>query len=206
MIKEIVNDFTENCYIVNEKESAYVIDPGTNYKDIKEYIISSKLKVEAVLLTHGHFDHIFALNEFLEDFDVDVYIYESERDFLFDPNLNLSSTTLNKFVLNKKSNAKTFKDGDIFNLKYNHLKVLHTPGHTRGSVCFLYKNVCFSGDTLFKNGIGRYDLPTASKADITRSLQMMSKKLKDNTIIYPGHGPFTTMLNEKLDNPYLNKR
>ena len=203
MIKEIVNDFTENCYIVNEKEAAYVIDPGTNYDEIKDYITTKKLTVKAVLLTHGHFDHIYALNKFLDDFDVDVYIYENERDFLFDPNLNLSSSTYHKFVLNKKSNVKTFKDNDKFKLMYNDITVLHTPGHTRGSSCFLYKNVCFSGDTLFKGAIGRYDLPTSNKADITRSLKLLSKKLRDNTIIYPGHGAFTTLINEKYDNPYL---
>lgn len=203
MIKEILNEFTENCYIVNEKEEAYVIDPGTNYNDIKEYIIQNNLVIKGVLLTHGHFDHVFALNQFLEDFDVDVYIHELERDFLFDPNLNLSSSTYSKFVLNKKSNVKTYQDKDIFKLKYNDIKVIHTPGHTRGSSCFAYKNFCFSGDTLFKGTIGRYDLPTSSKADITRSLKKLVKLLKDNTIIYPGHGQFTTMINEKYDNEYL---
>lgn len=203
MIKEILNDFTENCYIINEKDEAYIIDPGTNYIDIKNYINDNNLIIKAVLLTHGHFDHIYALNDLLEDFDSDVYIHELERDFLFDANLNLSSSTYNKFILNKKLNVKTYKDKDVFKLRYNNIKVIHTPGHTRGSSCFIYKNYCFSGDTLFKGAIGRYDLPTSSKVEITRSLKMLSKVLKDNTVIYPGHGPFTTMINEKYDNIYL---
>ena len=93
MVKIILNDFTENTYIINEKTDAFIIDPGTNFKGIKEYINESKFNVLGILLTHGHFDHITAVNRLVKEYNCDVHIYEKERDFLFDPNLNLSGLT-----------------------------------------------------------------------------------------------------------------
>lgn len=141
----------------------------------------------------------------MSKYGVTVYIHEKERDFLFDPNLNLSSMTYKRFVLTNKEIVKTISGKDIFKLGYETIKVVETPGHTRGGVSYNYKNFLFSGDTLFKGSIGRYDLPTSNKAQLTRSVNMMVSKFRDNTIVYPGHGHFTTILNEKLDNPYIKR-
>ena len=205
MIKTILNDFTENTYIVNEKEDAYIIDPGTNFTGIKEYIDDSKFNILGILLTHGHFDHITAVNKLVSEYDCKVFIHELERDFLFDPNLNLSGLTYDRFVLKDKTAVITFTDNFEFKFKRESLVVVHTPGHSRGSVCYKYKNVLFSGDTLFKGSIGRTDLPTSNKADIQRSVNKIVKICRDNTIVYPGHGHFTTILNEKYDNPYIKR-
>lgn len=205
MVKVIVNDFTENTYIVNELRECLIIDPGTNFEGIVNYIDSKDFKVIGVLLTHGHFDHIISLNEIVDKYQAPLYIHEKERDFLFDPNLNLSSMTLNRFVLKNKEIVKTITSKDKIKLGNESIKILETPGHTRGGVCYHYKNFLFSGDTLFKGSIGRHDLPTANKTHILKSVNMLVTKLRDNTIVYPGHGPFTTILSEKLDNPFVKR-
>ena len=205
IVKAILSDFTENTYIINEKKECFIIDPGTNFSEIVSYINEKQLNVKGILLTHGHFDHIFSLNEIVSEYDVPVHIHEKERDFLFDPNLNLSSMTYKRFVLTNKEIVNTISGKDTFKLGYETIKVVETPGHTRGGVCYHYKNFLFSGDTLFKGSIGRHDLPTSNKAEITRSVNMLVSKFRANTIVYPGHGHFTTILNEKLDNPYVKR-
>ncbi len=203
MIKTILNEFDENTYIINEKAEAYIIDPGTNYKDIIKYVLESDFKVLGILLTHGHFDHIVGVNRLIKEFNCTVHIHELERDFLFDPNLNLSGLTYNRFTVTKKDMVQTFTESSSFILGREQIKILHTPGHTRGGVCYKYKNFLFSGDTLFKGSIGRTDLPTSSSVDIQRSVAKIIKTYRDNTIVYPGHGHFSTILNEKRDNPFI---
>lgn len=205
MVKSILNDFTENTYIINEKNECFIIDPGTNFKEIVSYISKKDYIVMGVLLTHGHFDHIFSLNDIIEEYKVPVYIHMNERDFLFDPNLNLSSMTYKRFVLKDKNIVNTITSKDKIKLGYETIKIIETPGHTRGGVCYHYKNFLFSGDTLFKGSIGRHDLPTANKTHLERSVNMLVTKLRDNTVVYPGHGHFTTILNEKLDNPFIKR-
>ena len=203
MIKAILNDFAENTYIINEKDEAYIIDPGTNYPEIKEYIDKKKFKLLGILLTHGHFDHIIAVNDFVRDYDTNIYIHELERDFLFDPNLNLSGLTYKRFIVKDKSKVITFNENDKLKIGNEAIRIILTPGHTRGSVCYKYKNFLFSGDTLFKGGIGRTDLPTSNTLDIQKSLKNIIRICSDNTIVYPGHGHFTTILNEKYENPFM---
>ena len=197
MLKTFISDFTENTYVISEKKEAVIIDPGVKFEQLSDYIKENELNVKAILLTHGHVDHIFTLNECVDEFDCPVYIHENERDFLFDPNLNLSSTIYKKIVLNNKEKVITYKDNDVIEMPYNNITVLHTPGHTRGSSCFSYKHFLFSGDTLFSDGVGRTDLPTGSHKKLVDSINFMLNKLKDNTVIYPGHGTFTTVATQK---------
>ena len=203
MIKAIINDFAENTYIINEKAEAYIIDPGTNYEKIKEYLDKKKFNIKGILLTHGHFDHIIAVNDIINDYATKVFIHEKERNFLFDPTLNLSGLTYDKFTVLNKSAVSTFTENDVFRIGQEKIKVIYTPGHTRGSVCYKYKNFLFSGDTLFKGTIGRTDLPTSNTIDIQKSIKNIVKICSDNTVVYPGHGSFTTILNEKYDNPFI---
>ena len=203
MIKAIVNDFTENTYILNEKEEAYIIDPGSNFLAIKEYIDKKRFKLLGILLTHGHFDHIIAVNDLVKEYNLNAYIHEKERDFLFDPNLNLSGLTYERFIVHNKAAVITFKEEDKIKIGKETIRIIETPGHTRGGVCFKYKNFLFSGDTLFKGTIGRTDLPTSNTLDIQKSIKKIIRICSDNTIVYPGHGHFTTILNEKYENPYI---
>ena len=204
MVKALINQFTENTYIINEKKNAMIVDPGADMKQIKEYIATNEYIVEAVLLTHGHFDHLVSLNDVVKEYGCKVYIYNSERDFLFNPNLNLSNSLPVPLVLKDKSKIVLLNNKDEITLGREKIKVIHTPGHTRGCVCYKYKRFLFSGDTLFKGTIGRHDLPTSNKSDLMKSLGIIVKECRDNTVVYPGHGHFTTILTEKHDNPFLS--
>ena len=203
MVKQIINNFTENTYIISNNKQGYIIDPGADVLDIIDYLNKEKINLKGVLLTHGHFDHIISLNDILTHYNVNVYVHEFDRDFLFDASLNLSNTTKHKFIVNDKKKVVTFTEGFKLKIGGDEIRVMHTPGHTRGSSTFLYSNYCFTGDTLFKGSIGRSDLPTGDEVKIKKSLKRMMNELNDNKIIYPGHGHFSTILNEKMDNIYL---
>ena len=203
MVKAIINEYTENTYVINERKEALIIDPGANFKEISAYIKDNNYDVKGILLTHGHFDHLYTLKETYQAYQCPVYIYNSERDFLFDPNLNLSSTLHNPIFFKEKDAVVPLEDNSVIELGRERITILHTPGHTRGSICYKYKRFLFSGDTLFKGTIGRHDLPTSNKAALKRSLELILKKCRDNTVVYPGHGSFTTILNEKHENPFL---
>lgn len=204
MVKAIINEYTENTYIINEKKEAFIIDPGANFKDIVAYVTESEFEIKGVLLTHGHFDHLFTLNKVVEEYKCNVYIFYKERDFLFDPNLNLSNTLHKPFTMKDKSKVIELREDSVIEIGREKITLLHTPGHTRGGVCYKYKRFLFSGDTLFKGTIGRYDLPTSNKADLKRSIELIVKSCRDNTVVYPGHGNFTTILSEKHDNPFMS--
>jgi glyoxylase-like metal-dependent hydrolase (beta-lactamase superfamily II) len=206
MVKAIVNYYTENTYIINEKQDAFIIDPGAHVDEIKAYIDEQDLHVKGILLTHGHFDHLYSINDVYDLYECPVYIHELERDFLFDPNLNLSATISKAITFTHKKMIYTLKDKDTLTLGRQTITVLHTPGHTRGGVGYQYKRFLFSGDTLFKGTIGRTDLPTSSRVAMERSLAYLMKECKDNIVVYPGHGPFTTILTEKYENPYIQIR
>lgn len=205
MLKTLISEFSENTYLITERKETIIIDPGVKFDIINAYIKENEFSVKAILLTHGHVDHIFTLNECVNEFDCPVYIHENERDFLFDPNLNLSATTYKKIVLQNKNKVVTYKDKDIIKMPYNDLKVMFTPGHTRGSSCFYYKHFLFSGDTIFSDGVGRTDLPTGSQKKLMDSINTLLNKSRDNTVIYPGHGTFTTVATQK-NSCYLYRR
>lgn len=203
MVKAIINEYTENTYVINEKQEAFIIDPGAHFSEIDTYIKESDFTVKGILLTHGHFDHLYTLNETQNKYNCPVYIYNKERDFLFDPSLNLSSTLNSPIIFNNKEMVRLLEDDTVLELGRTQITLIHTPGHTRGGVCYKYKRFLFTGDTLFKGTIGRSDLPTSNKKQLMESLKLILKKNRDNTIVYPGHGNFTTILNEKHDNHYL---
>lgn len=197
MVKTFINQFSENTYVIVEKKQAVIIDPGAKFDILDAFIKENDLTVKYIILTHGHFDHIFSVNECLEAFECDCYIHENERDFLFDPNLNLSSTTYKRISVKRKSFIKTYKDSDTFELPYNNIEITHTPGHTRGSSCLSYKHFLFSGDTIFSNAVGRTDLPTGNTQTLTKSIRKIFDKFKNNTVVYPGHGTHSTILTLK---------
>lgn len=205
MIKAFISEMAENTYIIKEKNEAIIIDPGANALEIIEFITKEELVVKYILLTHGHFDHIFSLNDLMKKYDCDVYIHELERDFLFDPNLNASSLTYSKIVIGDKHRIKTFKENSVFPLKINDISVIHNPGHTRGSSSFRYKKSVFVGDLIFSDGVGRTDLPTGNQYDLEKSINKLLNKFGDNDIIYPGHGAYTTVLTMKNNCPYYIK-
>ncbi len=204
MVEAIVNDFAENTYIIYNEKDAFIIDPGSNYPTMTTFLNEHQLTLKGVLLTHGHYDHIKGLNDLLSAYkQVPIYIHESERDFLFDPNLNLSTYMEKPFKVQDKHVVETINDTNRFTLGDETITVYHTPGHTRGGVSFHYKDYLFTGDCLFKENIGRTDLPTGDHETIIQSCQQLLNTLNDNTVVYPGHGPFTTIAHERLNNPHL---
>lgn len=200
------NEFSANTYVVGEKsKSCVIIDLGSTSKKIINFIKENFIEVKAILLTHAHFDHIRGINKFLEEFkDVPVYIDINDYELLKDSRLNCSLLA-NEPLLVRSNNIITFKNKDILNFDdLNVYQVYETPFHTEGSVCFLNAklNALFSGDSLFKGSIGRYDLPTSNKNNIKSSLEII-KEFDENLIVYPGHGEITTIKEELKNNYYL---
>lgn len=206
MIKTIHNDFGQNTYILTSAKERYLIDPGSNAEAILEALAQKKGRLDAVLLTHGHFDHILSLNAVLDVYDVPVYIHPLERDFLFDPSLNLSTHIQQNFRLNRKDRLQVLETDHMFSFGHDQVKYLFTPGHSRGSVCYYIRDILISGDLLFKETVGRTDLPTSDPAALHHSLKTVFAKFSHNTKVYPGHGSMTTMVHEATHNPYVKGR
>ncbi len=199
----IVGDFAVNCYIVasGQGKKALIIDPGDDEKKIRKVLDKHKLSAGVVINTHGHFDHIGCNN----CFDADIYVHTLDLPMLKDPKQNMSSFFGKNFNFNVR--IKTVNDNDSITIDGVTLKVLHTPGHTPGGISLLLEEpkekVVFAGDTLFNQGIGRTDLSGGDQNAIIKAIKEKLFILPDETVVYPGHGPATTIGEEKRSNPYL---
>ncbi len=194
-----------NCYIVSngETKECFLVDLAACPPELVSHIKKTGLTVKAVLLTHGHFDHIMGLDRFLEEFPAPVYACKAERELLENAQLNSSASMLGQpYTFN---GAEYLADGEILNLAGMKIQVLHTPGHTAGGCCYYIagENVLFSGDTLFRASIGRTDLPTGSMSELVRSVREKLFVLPDETKVYPGHMEETDIAYEKKYNPFL---
>lgn len=190
IFKLVVGSLGTNCYIVaSEKSNAFVIDPGDEAVKIKNFLVQRKLTARFVVNTHGHIDHIKADAEM----GLPVSLHQDDREMAVDPEKNMMTAFFGTF--RPVTPERLLKDGDTVALDELEFKVIHTPGHTPGGICLSRKDVLFSGDTLFKDGIGRTDLPGSSERLMGESLKKLSSLAK-NTIVYPGHGPETTIGDE----------
>lgn len=165
----IVGPLLTNCYLLISKGKAAVIDPGGGLKKILEEV-GGKIKLKYIILTHSHWDHALAVLKLKEKTGAKILMHEAEKD--------LVRFEVDEFL----KEGKEIKIGDTV------LKVIHTPGHSKGSICLVNKNFIFTGDTLFKDGYGRTDLPGGSQKDLENSLKKLKKILKPGVKIYPGHG------------------
>lgn len=193
-----------NCYVAwNEQtKEAVIVDPAAYSKKLAEFLREEGLKPQAVLLTHGHFDHIMGLDALLLDYPVSVYVHEAEKELIADPKTNLSLTYTNGYVF---EGAIYVADGQKIEAAGVTFEVLFTPGHTLGGCCYYAEteNILFSGDTLFRCSIGRSDLPTGDEATLIRSIKEKLLVLPEHTVVYPGHMAATTIQTEKTANPFL---
>lgn len=202
--KFVTGIISTNCYLaINEEtKQAVVIDPAACPSYLMSHIKSEGLKVEAILLTHGHFDHIMGIDGFLSEFDVPVYVHEDDADAMEDPALNQSSTYTSGYTFGK---ARYLRDRQTLELAGYTFQVIHTPGHTKGGCCYYVasEDVLFSGDTLFQNSVGRTDFVNSSTSDLVHSVREKLFLLPDDTIVYPGHMGETKIGHEKKYNPYV---
>ena len=187
-----LGDYQTNCYIIHEENSktCCILDPGYDADFILDKLDSLGLTLEAILLTHGHFDHVGAVKELAAETGCDVYIHP--EDLTMPPMMTAGPLYY----------TKTYAEGTQLKLAGLDIGVLHTPGHTPGSVCLVCENSIFAGDTLFRGSCGRTDLPGGDWATIVNSLHRLAA-LEGNFWVYSGHGPTTTLRDEKKYNPYM---
>jgi len=193
-----------NCYLIINKETkeALLVDPADNALRISNVIEENGCTLKAILLTHGHFDHIMALNELKKRYNVPVYAHEEEEDVLKQSSLNMSGMIGQIYT----TQADIYvKDGEHLKLAGLDIIVLHTPGHTKGGVCYYFpeEKVLMSGDTLFHCSIGRTDFPTGSMSQLVRSVKEQLFVLPDDVQVYPGHDSVTSIGYEKQYNPFF---
>lgn len=202
--KLILGPVQANCYILEKDGQALIIDPGDEAHKIVNKIDSLELKPLAVILTHGHFDHIGALDQIRDHFEIPAYIHASEEDFLQNPELNFSSFIGQSFS-QKPADHLIEKEGDMTLGPFS-FEVRHTPGHSPGSISLVFEEdyQVIAGDTLFKCSIGRTDFFNADSDTLLTSIQTKLLILDGNFTVYPGHGPATKISTEKSQNPFLN--
>jgi hydroxyacylglutathione hydrolase len=193
----VVGSLSANCYVVGKAGEGMVIDPGGNAEEIKRTITESGLEIKIIVLTHGHSDHIAALRDIQERTGAEVAIHREDADFL---------ETSSQFGISYRTPHppdRLLREGDTIVIGGISLTVIHTPGHTPGSICLLGDNGVFTGDTLFYKGIGTTLMPGSSRRQLLESIKTRLMILPDDTIVYPGHGRETTIGAERRDNPYV---
>jgi glyoxylase-like metal-dependent hydrolase (beta-lactamase superfamily II) len=193
-----------NAYLVTdaERKRAIVIDPGTADPGLMRRM--ENFEVEAVLLTHAHFDHIGGVEAVRQKFGCPVYMHEAEQDWLTDAAKNGSLRWPDVTPpMNGNPPDKLVADGDELSLLGVTFKVLHTPGHSPGSVSYLCGDLLFAGDALFYRSVGRTDLPGGNTEQLVRSIREKLYTLPDQVMVLPGHGPDTTIGEEKRENPFV---
>lgn len=187
------NIYQENCYIIFDDKDSIIIDPGDDFDLIDNAITQNKLVPSAVLLTHGHFDHVGAVKSLKEKYNIKVYMNSDDLELL-------SFMRTKDFDIDV--DIKNLEEIFVGNIK---IKCIKTPGHSKGSVCYIIDDFLFSGDTLFAGSIGRSDLPGGSPVALLNTLSTIVVKLDDKFIVLPGHGEKSTIAEEKSRNLYLKK-
>lgn len=193
-----------NSYLLIDETSkeAVIVDLGGNYHVIWDEIVEYKAKLKYILNTHGHFDHILGEKDLQDELGIDVYIHENDKILVENLALQLEKFG---FVSNAMAptRIKTFTASDVFKIGEIDINVIHTPGHTPGSVCFLVDKNLFSGDTLFYTSVGRTDFEGGSFEQISHSIKEKLFALEDDIVVYPGHDVKTTIGYEKKYNCYF---
>ena len=207
VITNQLGDFMTNCYTVYNAvtRDAVLIDPACNARFLNNILVNEQLNCVAILLTHGHYDHIGALPELMElvGHKVPIYASAEEEDVLNDPRKNLSTMLSGQMVTVKPDIL--LQDDQEIELLDTKLRCFLVPGHTKGGMCYYFaeNGILFSGDTLFARSIGRSDFPTGDGIKLVKSIKEKLMTLPDATIVYPGHNERTTIEKERNANPFI---
>ena len=199
----VVGALETNCYLVycEETRACAIIDPGADHERIVAAVADLELKPVIVLNTHGHVDHIGANSDIIEKYAVPLAMHKADTGLL-----QVSDYIELSLLLGARHSPapdRLLAEGDEVRFGNQALRVIHTPGHTPGSIGFFHDGVLFSGDTLFCGGVGRTDLPGGSWKDLERSIRERILTLPEDTVVLPGHGPHTTVGQERDSNPFL---
>lgn len=199
-IKKIVlGNISVNCYLIKSETFAIVIDPGYYSEEIVDFLNENSGKERLILLTHGHFDHIGGAKQISDETGVKIGIGENDAPYLKSPTFNLSGNfgiPIKPFEADFK-----YKNGDTIKIGDEIIKVIETPGHTKGSVCYLLGDNLFCGDTLFFESYGRTDFPGGDMEKMKESFYKITTLFDKNTVIFSGHGENTTIAHEIENNP-----
>ncbi|MGY3765342.1 MBL fold metallo-hydrolase [Vagococcus vulneris] len=202
----VTGSIEENCYLIYSQKALLVVDPGNNADKIKLEIKKTGVMPSAILLTHTHYDHIGAVEDIRNTYSIPVYVSPIEQAWLSDPKLNFSGLMHHSDMADiivqpaeyEFENYKTYTIGDLT------FKVVPTPGHSPGSVSFVFDNFVVTGDALFSGSIGRTDLPYGESQTLLESIEKELFTLPDEMRAYPGHREPTTIGKEKKTNPFFN--
>lgn len=197
IIKTIIAGFyEENCYLLIDEDTKEcgIVDPGGQSKKIEDEIKALNVSPKYIILTHGHADHVGAVVELSNKYNIPFYISKTEEEYIKRDNSVFGSLPTASGYL---------KEGDNLNFGNDAIRVIETPGHTQGGLCFLIKDKLFTGDTLFQGSVGRSDFVGGDGAQLIESIKEKLLPLGDNIEVYPGHGPASNIGYEKMRNPFL---
>lgn len=192
-----VGIYGANCYLVIYKDKCAIIDPGADGDNIINIIEKLKLQPQYIILTHGHMDHVGAVEKVKDKYNVPIYINEKDQNMI--NNIENIFGNFGKY----KAADRYIREGEIIELGDLNIECIETPGHTPGGMCFKINDIVFTGDTLFRDSIGRTDFVGGDHASIIESIKNKLMKLDDDTKVLPGHGPVSSIGYERRENPFF---
>lgn len=200
----VVGRLQTNCYVLQSGSTAFIVDPGDEPERILRFLNDIAVDPVQIIATHSHFDHVLGVEAIQRGLNIPFLIHVDDLSLL----QSMQSRVRQFMGLEVSSPPKVdsfLKDGDTLNIGGETMKVLHTPGHSPGSISLSGRGYVLTGDALFNQSIGRTDLPGGNLKSLIRSIRERLFRLDDDTIVYPGHGPETTIGDEKLANPFVGK-
>ncbi len=200
----VLSSMGTNCYLIENEDTKelVIVDPAVCSEYMMNHVKSEGYTPKAILLTHGHFDHVMGIDGWVNEFQIPVYLHAEEKDILANPRLNLSQMFGTEYSYD---NVHCLQDEEKIALAGISFQVFHTPGHTKGSCCYYIEDedVLISGDTLFCQSVGRSDFPTGDMETLVTSIREKLFFLPDDTLVYPGHDRQTCIADEKRLNPFV---